>query len=120
MVVNKAADGMTSGRMEAFTDGVVAIIITVMVLELKAPEEASAQSLLATWPVFIAYALSFTMVAIYWVNHHHLLKLCSRINHRSLWLNIHWLFWLSFFPVTTAYIGETRGRPFAIAVYRFS
>ena len=108
---------MSAGRMEAFSDGVIAIIITIMVLELKAPEEASAHGLLATWPIFLSYALSFTIVAIYWVNHHHLLKTCTKIDHRTLWLNIHWLFWLSLFPVTTAYMGETRGAPFAIAIY---
>ena len=116
-MVDEGVDGMTAGRMEAFSDGVIAIIITIMVLELKAPEEASPRALLATWPVFAAYALSFTIVAIYWVNHHHLLKACSRINSRSLWLNIHWLFWLSLFPVTTAYIGETRAAPFSVAIY---
>ena len=114
---DEATVDMTAGRMEAFSDGVIAIIITVMVLELKAPQEASPRALLATWPVFVAYALSFTIVAIYWVNHHHLLKACSRINSRSLWLNIHWLFWLSLFPVTTAYIGGTRASSFSVAVY---
>lgn len=108
---------MTAGRMEAFSDGVIAIIITIMVLELKAPEEADMHALLSTWPIFLSYTLSFTMVAIYWVNHHHLLKTCAQIDHRTLWLNIHWLFWLSLFPVTTAYMGETRGAPFAIAIY---
>ncbi len=111
-------DGLiTAGRMEAFSDGVIAIIITIMVLELKAPEEADMHALLSTWPIFLSYALSFTMVAIYWVNHHHLLRTCTRIDHRTLWLNIHWLFWLSLFPVTTAYMGETRGAPFALAIY---
>lgn len=110
-------EAMTAGRMEAFSDGVIAIIITIMVLELKAPRDASTLALLATWPVFVAYALSFTIVAIYWVNHHHLLKACKRITSRSLWLNIHWLFWLSLFPVATAYIGDTRAAAFSVAVY---
>ena len=116
-MTSPAREPMTTGRMEAFSDGVIAIIITIMVLELKAPEEASAHGLLSSWPIFLAYALSFTMVAIYWVNHHHLLHAVDRIDHRALWLNIHWLFWLSLFPVTTAYMGETRGAPFAIAIY---
>ena len=108
---------MPSTRMEAFSDGVIAIIITIMVLELKAPREAAASAVLATWPTFVSYALSFTTVAIYWINHHHLLHLCRQVDKQTLWLNINWLFWLSLFPVTTAYIGETRASPFAIAIY---
>ena len=113
-----AADGhVSSARMEAFSDGVIAIIVTIMVLELHAPESAEPARLIANWPVFLAYLLSFTIVAIYWVNHHHLLQPVTRVSKRSLWLNIHWLFWLSLFPYVTAYIGGTRGAAFATAVY---
>ena len=103
--------------MEAFSDGVIAIIVTIMVLELHAPESADPSKLLVEWPTFLAYLLSFTIVAIYWVNHHHLLQPVTRVSKRSLWLNIHWLFWLSLFPYATAYIGGARGAPFATAVY---
>lgn len=106
-----------SSRMEAFSDGVIAIIVTIMVLEFKAPAIAEADRLLADWPVFLAYLLSFTIVAIYWVNHHDLLNLVTRVSRQSLWLNMHWLFWLSLFPFATAYIGETRGAAFATSVY---
>ena len=115
---NVAADGhIGSARMEAFSDGVIAIIVTIMVLELHAPESPDPARLFASWPVFLAYALSFTIVAIYWVNHHHLLHPVTRVSSRSLWFNIHWLFWLSLFPFATAYIGGTRGAAFATAVY---
>jgi uncharacterized membrane protein len=106
-----------SGRMEAFSDGVIAIIVTIMVLELKAPDDPDPAKLLEVAPVMLAYLLSFTIVAIYWVNHHHLLHPADAIGKRTLWLNIHWLFWLSLFPFATAYIGGTRGAPFAIALY---
>ena len=106
-----------SGRMEAFSDGVIAIIVTIMVLELKAPESPDPAKLIEVWPVMLAYLLSFTIVAIYWVNHHHLLHPADAVGKRTLWLNIHWLFWLSLFPFATAYIGGTHGAPFAIALY---
>ena len=114
---NADVDVIGSGRMEAFSDGVIAIIVTIMVLELHAPSSADPTRLLADWPIFLAYLLSFVIVAIYWVNHHHLLQPVTRITKRSLWLNIHWLFWLSLFPYATAYIGGTRGASFATAVY---
>ena len=113
----KTSTTIGSGRMEAFSDGVIAIIVTIMVLELKAPESPDPAKLIDVWPVMLAYLLSFTIVAIYWVNHHHLLHPADAVGKRTLWLNIHWLFWLSLFPFATAYIGGTRGAPFAIALY---
>jgi uncharacterized membrane protein len=97
---------MNSGRLEAFSDGVIAIIITVMVLELKVPHGATADALLPLIPAFLSYVLSFIYVGIYWNNHHHLLHTCERVNGAILWANLHLLFWLSLFPVTTAWIGE--------------
>lgn len=108
---------MTASRMEAFSDGVIAIIVTIMVLELRPPAEFTEKALLVDWPVFSAYALSFTLVSIYWVNHHHLLHAARHIATDTLWLNIHWLFWLSLFPFATAYIGAAHGAPFPTAVY---
>jgi uncharacterized membrane protein len=97
---------MNSGRLEAFSDGVIAIIITIMVLELKVPHGATADALLPLIPAFLSYILSFIYVGIYWNNHHHLLHTCERVNGSILWANLHLLFWLSLFPVTTAWIGE--------------
>ncbi len=108
---------MTASRMEAFSDGVIAIIVTIMVLELRPPAEFTEKALLVDWPVFSAYALSFTLVSIYWVNNHHLLHAARHIATDTLWLNIHWLFWLSLFPFATAYIGAAHGAPFPTAVY---
>ena len=101
---------MEKNRLLAMTDGVVAIIITIMVLELKAPEDASLDALRELWPVFFAYALSFVYVAIYWNNHHHYFHLVSRVNGAILWANFHLLFWLSLIPFSTAWLGE---HPFA-------
>ena len=116
--IDKTEDApMTASRMEAFSDGVIAIIVTIMVLELRPPAQFTPQALLLDWPVFLAYALSFTLVAIYWVNHHHLLHAARHIGTDTLWLNIHWLFWLSLFPFATAYIGAAHGAPFPTAVY---
>ena len=92
--------------MEAFSDGVIAILITIMVLELHAPESAEWAALRPLTPVFLAYALSFLIVGIYWANHHHLLQLCERVNGGVLWANLHLLFWLSLIPFTTAWMGE--------------
>ena len=97
---------MNSGRLEAFSDGVIAIIITIMVLELKVPHGATSDALLPLIPAFLSYVLSFIYVGIYWNNHHHLLHTCERVNGSILWANLHLLFWLSLFPVTTAWIGE--------------
>lgn len=104
-------------RLEAFSDGVVAIIITIMVLELKVPHDASPHALLALAPIFLSYALSFLVVAIIWVNHHHLVHTVGQVTGRILWLNNHMLFWLSLVPFTTAYIGENHLAPLPVALY---
>ncbi len=98
---------MTKGRLEAFSDGVVAIIITIMVLELKVPHGADLASLRPLAPVFLAYVLSFLYLGIYWNNHHHLLHAARRVDGRILWANLHLLFWLSLFPFATHWCGET-------------
>jgi uncharacterized membrane protein len=100
---------MEKGRLEAFTDGVMAVIITIMVLELKPPHEANWHALLGNWPVFASYVLSFIYVAIYWNNHHHLMHLVARVNGKVMWSNLHVLFWISLFPFTTAWLNEAHG-----------
>jgi uncharacterized membrane protein len=116
---------MEKNRLEAFTDGVIAVIITIMVLELKPPHDAGLQALLGNWPVFLSYVLSFVYVGIYWNNHHHLMHLVERIDGRVMWANLHLLFWLSLFPFTTAWLNEAHGEhgdlPAAIptAIYGF-
>jgi uncharacterized membrane protein len=107
-------------RLMAMTDGVVAIIITIMVLELKAPEEGGLEALHELWPVFFAYALSFIYVAIYWNNHHHYFHLVSRVNGSVLWANFHLLFWLSLIPFSTAWLGEHPFAPGPTALYGVS
>ena len=97
---------MKTTRMEAFSDGVIAILITIMVLELHAPESVEWQSLRPIVPIFLAYVLSFVFVGIYWANHHHLLQLVDRVNGAILWANLHLLFWLSLIPFATAWMGE--------------
>ena len=97
---------MDKNRLEAFSDGVIAIIITIMVLELKVPHEATLAALGALWPVFLSYVLSFIYVGIYWNNHHHMLKSAERVNGGILWANLHLLFWLSLIPFVTAWMGE--------------
>src|SRR5580692_3575890 len=97
---------MRTGRLEAFSDGVLAIIITIMVLELKAPHDAALADLRPLLPVFLSYALSFTYVGIYWNNHHHLLHTCQRSTAGILWANLHLLFWMSLIPFTTGWMGE--------------
>ena len=104
-------------RLEAFSDGVVAIIITIMVLELKVPREPTPDALLQLTPVFLSYALSFVVVAILWVNHHHLVHTMTEVNGRILWLNNHLLFWLSLVPFTTGYVGENHLAPLPVALY---
>lgn len=106
-------------RMEAFSDGVIAIIVTIMVLELKVPHDPSPHALLELLPVFLSYALSFVVVAILWVNHHHLLHTAARVDGRILWLNNHLLFWLSLVPFATAYMGENHLAPLPVALYGF-
>ncbi|MBS0570805.1 MAG: DUF1211 domain-containing protein [Proteobacteria bacterium] len=100
---------MDKGRLEAFTDGVLAVVITIMVLELKPPHEATLPALLGNWPVFASYVLSFLYVGIYWNNHHHLMHLAERVNGRVMWANLHMLFWISLFPFTTAWLNEAHG-----------
>ncbi|MBI1285634.1 MAG: DUF1211 domain-containing protein [Thiobacillus sp.] len=97
---------MEKSRLEAFSDGVIAIIITIMVLELKVPHDATWEALAGLWPVFITYVLSFLYVGIYWNNHHHLLRAASSISSGTLWANLHLLFWLSLMPFTTGWMGE--------------
>jgi uncharacterized membrane protein len=108
---------MTKGRLEAFSDGVIAIIITVMVLELKVPHGADLAALRPLAPVFLAYVLSFVYLGIYWNNHHHLLHAAQRVNGRILWANLLLLFWLSLFPFVTQWTGDTGFAPVPLAVY---
>jgi uncharacterized membrane protein len=104
-------------RLEAFSDGVIAIIITIMVLELKVPHGEALDSLLPLIPVFLSYVLSFLYVGIYWNNHHHMLHACTRVTGPVLWANLHLLFWLSLFPFTTAWMGENHFAPMPSALY---
>jgi uncharacterized membrane protein len=97
---------MEKNRLEAFSDGVLAIIITIMVLELKVPHEASLSALFAIWPKFLSYVLSFLYVGIYWSNHHHMMQASRTVNGGVLWANLHLLFWLSLLPFTTGWMGE--------------
>jgi uncharacterized membrane protein len=97
---------MNNSRLEAFSDGVIAIIITIMVLELKVPHGTTLEALAPLIPNFLSYVLSFIYVGIYWNNHHHMLHTCESVTGPILWANLHLLFWLSLFPVTTAWIGE--------------
>jgi uncharacterized membrane protein len=103
--------------MEAFSDGVLAIIITIMVLELDVPHSADLQSLLPLRPVILSYVLSFIYLGIYWTNHHHLLQAITRVNGRVLWANMHLLFWLSLIPFVTAWMGENHFAPWPVAAY---
>ena len=111
---------MEKDRLLAMTDGVVAIIITIMVLELKAPEGADLAALRELLPVFLAYALSFIYVAIYWNNHHHYFHLVQRVNGALLWANFHLLFWLSLIPFATAWMDEQGFAPVPTALYGVS
>jgi uncharacterized membrane protein len=97
---------MEKHRLEAFSDGVIAVIITIMVLEMKVPHEATWEALARLWPVFISYVLSFLYVGIYWNNHHHLLGAAASISGSTMWFNLHLLFWLSLMPLTTGWMGE--------------
>ncbi len=108
---------MSKGRLEAFSDGVLAIIITIMVLELHPPEGASLEDLAPVAPAALAYLLSFVLLGIYWNNHHHLLQASRIVNGRVLWANLHLLFWLSLFPFATAWLGEHPGEPVPVAAY---
>ena len=110
---------MTKGRIEAFSDGVMAIIITIMVLELKVPEHHDAAALWALLPVFLSYVLSFTNVGIYWNNHHHLFHAVKQVGGWVLWANLHLLFWLSLLPFTTGFMEESGFEPLPVAIYAF-
>jgi uncharacterized membrane protein len=108
---------MRTTRIEAFSDGVLAIIITIMVLELHAPHAAHWSALRPLWPVFLSYLLSFVYLGIYWNNHHHMLHVTRHVNGAILWANLHLLFWLSLIPFTTAWMGETHFAPVPMAAY---
>jgi uncharacterized membrane protein len=108
---------MQTGRLEAFSDGVIAVIITIMVLELKVPHGTNFGALTPSLPVFIAYILSFILVGIYWNNHHHLLHATQRIDGRAMWANLHLLFWLSLVPFATAWVGENTAAKLPTALY---
>ena len=108
---------MGKGRMEAFTDGVIAVIITILVLEMKVPHDADLQALLPLLPVFLSYVLSFVMVGIYWNNHHHLFHAVHRISGAALWANLHLLFWLSLIPFVTGWMDENHFAPLTVAAY---
>ena len=108
---------MTKGRMEAFSDGVFAVIITIMVLEMKPPRGVSLVSLQPVLPVFLSYVLSFVYVGIYWNNHHHLLQAAKHVAGGILWANLHLLFWLSLTPFVTAWMGENHFAPWPVALY---
>jgi uncharacterized membrane protein len=105
------------GRLEAFSDGVIAVIITIMVLELKAPQAPTLAALAPLVPSLLVYVLSFVYVGIYWNNHHHMLHACSRVTGSILWANLHLLFWLSLVPFTTAWMGDSRFASVPSALY---
>ncbi len=111
---------MEKDRLVAFSDGVIAVIITIMVLELKAPHGDSLGALAAVAPTFLSYVLSFVYVAIYWNNHHHLFALVSRVSGGVLWANLHLLFWLSLIPFATSWVGEHPSEPIPTALYGVS
>jgi uncharacterized membrane protein len=108
---------MGTGRLEAFSDGVIAIIITIMVLELQVPHGTDLAALKPLLPVFLSYVLSFVYVGIYWNNHHHLLQAVEHVNGAILWANLHLLFWLTLFPFTTAWMGENHFAAWPTAIY---
>jgi len=108
---------MEKNRIEAFSDGVLAIIITIMVLELKVPHSADFEELKQLLPIFWTYVLSFVYLGIYWNNHHHLLKAARKVTGGMMWANLHLLFWLSLFPFTTGWMGENNFKPIPTAVY---
>jgi TMEM175 potassium channel family protein len=108
---------MGKNRLEAFSDGVIAIIITIMVLELKVPHGASVDALMPLFPVFLSYVLSFVYLGIYWNNHHHMLHTCVKVTGAMLWANLHLLFWLSLVPFSTGWMGENHFAAVPSAVY---
>src|SRR5919202_931323 len=108
---------MSTGRLEAFSDGVIAILITIMILELPRPEGTTWGSLGEVLPVLLAYVLSFVYLGIYWSNHHHMLQATARVTGGALWANLHLLFWLSLVPFTTAWMSESGFPTVPVAVY---
>src|SRR6266571_3923875 len=108
---------MSKGRLEAFSDGVIAILITIMVLELKVPHGADVAALRPVIPVFLSYVLSFVFLGIYWNNHHHLLQAIKHVDGRILWANLHLLFWLSLVPFVTGWVGENEFATWPVAFY---
>jgi TMEM175 potassium channel family protein len=108
---------MGTGRLEAFSDGVIAIIITIMVLEMKVPHGDRLDDLLPLLPVFLSYVLSFVYIGIYWNNHHHMLHTCAKVTGAMLWANLHLLFWLSLFPFATGWMGENHFTAMPTALY---
>jgi uncharacterized membrane protein len=108
---------MSKSRMEAFSDGVIAILITIMVLELSGPHEPSLAALRPLIPTFLSYVLSFVFLGIYWSNHHHLIQAIRHVNGAALWANLHLLFWLSLIPFVTNWMGENHFAPWPVAVY---
>ena len=108
---------MSKGRLEAFSDGVIAILITIMVLELRVPHGTDLAALAPLLPVFLTYVLSFVFLGIYWNNHHHMLHAAERVNGKILWANLHLLFWLSLVPFTTGWMGENHFASLPTALY---
>ncbi len=108
---------MRTTRLEAFSDGVLAIIITIMVLELKVPHGESFDTLITLWPVFLSYVLSFVYIGIYWNNHHHMFHTCHAVTGGILWANLHLLFWLSLVPFSTGWMGENHFASHTVALY---
>ena len=108
---------MSKGRLEAFSDGVLAIIITIMILELRIPEGETLETLRPLIPVFLSYVLSFVFLGIYWSNHHHLLQAARHVNGAILWANLHLLFWLSLIPAIMGWMGETHFAPWPLAAF---
>lgn len=110
---------MGKGRFEAFSDAVIAIILTIMVLEMKVPHGTSLEALLPMWPVFLSYVLSFIYLGIYWNNHHHMLHATRHVTGKMLWPNLHLMFWLSLVPFVTGWMGENHFAPVPMASYGF-
>lgn len=110
---------MKTSRLEAFSDGVLAIIITIMVLELSAPKETDLNALLAKTPIFVSYVFSFIYLGIYWNNHHNLFQITEKVNGKVLWANLHLLFWLSLIPFTTSWIGDNFEARLPVITYGF-
>jgi len=108
---------LTKSRLEAFSDGVLAIVITIMVLEMRAPHGGDLASLKPLIPAFLSYVLSFVYLAVYWNNHHHLLQAVHRVSGKTLWANLYLLFWLSLIPFVTSWMGENHFSPYPVALY---